>query len=269
MNVRCDVRMLAYASQWCRALQRVDDSHRCVLLTSTPMRLTSHVRSALARDSQCCESTFSIAFRCTLNHRATQRLRDATLRDSPHDGTSAHCMCGRAIASFLKGGVMYQRGVAIPRKTASSAPAKSASRFPPSLNAAACSIITKPCRNAVTVREATRACVAPTSVVSALITGATESWRHRRDSSLRVASGASIPTYRCPAGLLQVGCGRRLHPACSTAATAAMLRATSTVLVRQFTTLTRIARLPCHFVPLKNASPDALTCAITASVRRS
>ncbi len=209
MNVRCDVRMLACASQWCRASQCVDHTDRCALQTSTPLRRTSHVRSALVRESQCCERTFSIAVRCTRNHRATSRWRDDILSDSTHDGTSAQRMYGYAIARFVHRILMYQRSVGIPRRTASSAPSKSASMFPPSLDAAACCIITKPCRNAVTVREATRARVVPTSVVSAMISGATDSWRHASDSSLRVESGATIPTYRGPAGVLQVGCGRR------------------------------------------------------------
>ncbi len=48
-----------------------------------------------------------------------------------------------------------------------------------------------------------------------------------------------------------------------------MARCTSDSDVRQLTTLTRIARLPRQVVPLKNASPVALTAAITVSVRAS
>ena len=52
-------------------------------------------------------------------------------------------------------------------------------------------------------------------------------------------------------------------------ATAATVRRTSASLVRQFTTLTRIARRPRQVVPLKNASPPALIAAIVAPVHRS
>ena len=57
--------------------------------------------------------------------------------------------------------------------------------------------------------------------------------------------------------------------AASTRATAAIVLRMSAWLVRQFTTLIRIARRPRNVVPLKNAVPSALMAAILPSVFRS
>jgi hypothetical protein len=56
---------------------------------------------------------------------------------------------------------------------------------------------------------------------------------------------------------------------CSSSATFATVRATSSVVVCQLHTLTRIARRPRQVVPLKNASPAALIIAMTSLVLRS
>jgi hypothetical protein len=63
-------------------------------------------------------------------------------------------------------------------------------------------------------------------------------------------------------------CMRALSPS-NTRATHATTGSTSSIDVCQLDTLTRIARTPCHVVPVKNASPVARTPAITTSVSRS
>ena len=50
---------------------------------------------------------------------------------------------------------------------------------------------------------------------------------------------------------------------------AAVALRTSSSVVRQFTTLMRITRCPFQVLPLKNASPEAFTAAITDSVHAS
>jgi hypothetical protein len=50
---------------------------------------------------------------------------------------------------------------------------------------------------------------------------------------------------------------------------ASIARSTSREFVRQFTTLTRMARWPRHVVPEKNASPVALIFRIISSVKAS
>src|SRR5256885_15464 len=58
-------------------------------------------------------------------------------------------------------------------------------------------------------------------------------------------------------------------PTWSTRSAAAAARSTSSAVVRQLETETRMQRLPRQVVPVKNASPVALMAAITSSVRRS
>jgi hypothetical protein len=65
------------------------------------------------------------------------------------------------------------------------------------------------------------------------------------------------------------GLSRRRCSDSSTVATARTVRSTSSLLVRQLTTLIRIARRRFHIVPLKNAVPSQLIASIIRSVRAS
>src|SRR5262249_11856353 len=57
------------------------------------------------------------------------------------------------------------------------------------------------------------------------------------------------------------------HFASKTFLTQSIVRRTSSSEVRQLHTLTRIARMSRHVVPVKNASPEAFIDSITSSVR--